>query len=186
MEMVQVIMQNLLTGEVAVAFFVAILGGMLIGALPGLSATMGVALLLPVTYTMSPSAALIMVTVLYTAAIYGGSFSAILIHTPGTASSAATAMDGYQLTLQGRGLEALGLSTVGSVFGGTVSAIALILVAPQLAKLSLKFGAPEYFFIAIFGLTVIGSLSSGNMIKGLMSGAFGLLISCVGTHIYTG
>lgn len=184
--MIQEIIANLCTLEVAVAMIVAILGGMLIGALPGLSATMGVALLIPLTYSMTPSAALIMLTVLYTSAIYGGSFTAILIHTPGTASSAATAMDGYQLTLKGQGLRALGIATVSSMFGGTVSAIMLMFIAPQLAKLSLMFGPPEYFLISLFGLTVIGSLASGNMLKGLMAGVLGLIISTCGTHIYTG
>jgi putative tricarboxylic transport membrane protein len=159
---------------------------MFIGALPGLSGTMGVALLIPVTFGMDPIAGLTMLTVIYTTSTYGGSFAAILLHTPGTPSNAASTIEGYQLTLQGKGLKALGVSTVSSVIGGTISALALLLIAPPLAQISLKFSAPEYFFIAIFGLTIIGGISSGSMLKGIISGVFGLFIAMIGSDLRTG
>jgi putative tricarboxylic transport membrane protein len=172
--------------DTLVAMAVGIFFGIVIGALPGLSAPLGIALLIPVTFGMRPAPALIMLAVLYTSAVYGGSISAILIHTPGTSASAATALDGYQMTLQGKGLQALGLSTLYSMIGGTCSGIALLFLAPPLAKVSLMFGPPEYFMVALFGLTIIGSLASGNVLKGLWAGIIGMLLSTVGMDINTG
>ena len=113
--------QELFSLEVLMALMIGVVGGMVIGAMPGLSASMGVALLIPVTYGMSAEAGLTMLAAVYTSAIYGGSITACLLHTPGTPSSAATAMDGYSLTLRGEGLRAIGMSTVGSMIGGTIS-----------------------------------------------------------------
>jgi len=177
---------SVLTPDCLVALFIGVCGGMLIGALPGLSASMGVALLIPVTYSMSDQAGLILLVSVYTSAVYGGSITACLLHTPGTPSSAATAMDGFALTRQGKGLKAIGISTVCSMIGGAVSALALLLIAPTLAAVSLRFNSAEYFLIAVFGLTIIGSLGGENMIKGLLSGCFGLLISCIGLDIMNG
>lgn len=168
------------------ALTIGVFGGIIVGALPGLSASMAVALLIPVSFSMTTEAGLIMLVSVYTSAIYGGSITACLLHTPGTPSSAATAADGYALTKQGRGMKALGLSTVGSMIGGTFSAIALLLIAPTLAGVSLKFNSSEYFLIMVFGLTIIGSLGGENMIKGLLSGCFGLLLSCVGLDLMNG
>lgn len=180
------VFHELMNFQTIIALLVGILGGMFIGALPGLSGTMGVALLIPVTFGMDPVAALTMLTVIYTTSTYGGSFSAILLHTPGTPSNAASTIEGYQMTLQGKGLKAIGISTVSSVIGGTFSAIALLLIAPPLAQISLKFAAPEYLLIGIFGLTIIGSLSSGSVLKGIISGVFGLFLATVGTDLTTG
>lgn len=180
------VIRNLMTLEVLVAMLVGVIGGIIVGALPGLSATMAVALLIPITFGMSPIAGLTMLTAIYTSAVYGGSISAILLHTPGTPASAATALDGYELTKKGQGLKALGVATIGSMFGGFVSAVMLLFLAPPLSLISLKFYAPEYFLIAIFGLTIIGSLSAGNMVKGLASGVFGLALALVGLDILTG
>ena len=116
--------------EVIIALFIGVVGGMIIGALPGFSAVMGVSILIPLTYGMSPTAALSMLTALYTSAIYGGSISGILCHAPGTNASAASAIDGFELTKQGRGMEAIGVSTVASTIGGVTSAIAMLLIAP--------------------------------------------------------
>jgi len=154
--------------------------GIVIGCLPGLSAAMGVALLLPLTFTMEPSTGLIVLGAIYCGAIFGGSISAILIHTPGTPASAATAIEGYQLTLQGKAGKALGVSSVSSFFGGLLSCISLYFFAPILAKLAMKFGSPEYFWLSFFGLTIIAGVSSKSMVKGLISGALGLLISTIG------
>lgn len=174
------ILANLFTVDVLVALLIGIFAGMIIGILPGLGATMAIALMIPMTYGWDPTASLVLLCSLYTTATYGGSMSAILLCTPGTPSSAATAQDGYELTKQGRGLEAMGMSTVASLFGGIVGGVALLLIAPPLAQFSLRFSSPEYFFIALFGLTIIGSLAGNDPLKGFMSGALGLLFCCVG------
>ena len=168
------------------ALVLGVVGGMIIGALPGLNATMAISLLIPITYSMAPHAAFIMMMAVYTSAFYGGSLTAILIHTPGTPSSAATAGDGYALTKKGRGLEAMGMSTVASMFGGAVSGVALLTLAPLLGKISLMFSAPEYFLIVILGLSIIGGLGGGSMIKGFLMGCFGLFLGTIGTDGLTG
>lgn len=178
--------QNLFTLEVLVGLVMGVIGGIIIGSLPGLSSTMGVALLIPVTFGMSPIAGLVMLTAIYTSAMYGGSISSILIHTPGTPAAAATAIDGYKLTQKGLAAKAIGVSTVSSMIGGFISALVLLFLAPPLAKISLAFSAPEYFLIAIFGLTIIGSLASKSMIKGLASGVIGLVIGTIGVDVLTG
>ena len=174
------LLSNLFSAQAMIGLAVGVIGGVFIGALPGLGATMGIAVLIPITFGMEPAAALIMLTGLYTSAIYGGSITAILLHTPGTPAGAATALDGYQLTLRGEGMRAIGASTIGSMIGGTISAIMLLALAPPLARASLAFSAPEFFLIAVFGLTIIGSLSEGGMAKGLLAGLFGLAISTIG------
>lgn len=180
------IFSHLFSIETMIALFIGVAGGIVIGALPGLNATMAVSLLLPVTFAMEPYAGFVMLVAIYTSAFYGGSISAILIHTPGTPASAATAKDGYELTKKGRGLEAIGMSTVASMFGGAVSGIALLTISPFLSKVSLWFSSPEYFLIAIFGLTVIGGLAGDSMIKGFLSGAFGLFLGTIGMDAITG
>ena len=172
--------------ESILAIVLGVVSGMIIGALPGFSAAMGVSLLIPITYTMSPVAALSMLVSLYTSAIYGGSITAILCHTPGTPASAATAIDGYKLTQKGRGMEAMGVATFASGFGGVVSAVIMLFLAPALGRFSLKFSVLEYFLLSVFGLTVIASLAGDNMIKGIFSGVFGLVLGCVGLDAITG
>lgn len=182
----QEVFSNLISLECLLALLAGVLGGMVIGALPGLNATMAISLLIPITYSMSPYAAFVMMMAVYTSAFYGGSLTAILIHTPGTPSSAATAGDGYALTQQGRGLEAMGMSTVASMVGGTMSGIALLTLAPLLGKVSLMFSAPEYFLIVILGLSIIGGLGGGSAIKGFLMGCFGLFLGTIGTDAITG
>ena len=154
--------------------------GIIIGCMPGLSAAMGVALLLPLTFGMEPSTGLIMLGGIYCGAIFGGSISAILIHTPGTPASAATAIDGYALTLKGHAGKALGTACIASFFGGLLSCISLYFFAPALAQLAMKFGSPEYFWLSLFGLTIIAGVTSDSLLFGLMSGAFGLVLSTIG------
>lgn len=160
--------------------------GTVIGALPGLSATMAVAVLVPFTFTMAPASGLIALGAIYTGAIYGGAFAAILVNTPGTPSSIATTFDGYPMAKRGDGGLAITLATVSSVFGGFVGGVFLLLLAPPLAKVALAFGPPEYFWLAMFGLTLISALSVGNTIKGLIGGCFGLLLSMVGVAVVGG
>lgn len=154
--------------------------GITIGCLPGLSAAMGVALLLPVTFGMDPATGLIMLGGIYCGAIFGGSISAILIHTPGTPASAATAIEGYQLTLRGQAAKALSVACFASFCGGLLSCISLYFFSPMLAQLAMKFKSPEYFWLSLFGLTIIAGVSSKSMLKGLMSGVLGLLLSTIG------
>ena len=154
--------------------------GMAIGAMPGLSATMGLALLVPFTFVMDPTSALVLLGAFYMGAIYGGSFTAILVNTPGTPSSIATAIEGYQMTKKGKSELAVVAATMGSLVGGIIGVVALIFLAPPLADFSLRFGPQEYFWIAIFGLTIIISMASGSLVKGLIGGVFGLLLATVG------
>ena len=160
--------------------------GIVIGCMPGLSAAMGVALMLPMTFTMKPETGLIVLGAIYCGAIFGGSISAILIHTPGTPASAATAIEGYQMTLRGQAGKALFTACYASFWGGLLSCISLYFFSPLLAKLTLKFMSAEYFWLSIFGLTIIAGVSSKSIVKGLMSGALGLLISTIGLDPITG
>ena len=154
--------------------------GIVIGCLPGLSAAMGVALMLPLTFTMPADTGLIVLGAIYCGAIFGGSISAILIHTPGTPASAATAIEGYQMTLRGKAGKALATACWSSFWGGLLSCISLYFFAPLLAQLALKFMSAEKFWLGIFGLSIIAGVSSKSLIKGLMSGALGLIISTIG------
>lgn len=160
--------------------------GTIIGALPGLSATMAVAILVPFTFAMAPASGLIALGAIYTGAIYGGAFSAILVNTPGTPSSIATTFDGYPMAKRGDGGLAVTLATIASVFGGLVGALTLILLAPPLANVALAFGPTEYFWMAIFGLTLISALSVGNTVKGLIGACVGLLMSTIGVAVVGG
>lgn len=162
------------------AMFVSTVVGVTIGCLPGLSAAMGVALLLPVTFGMDPATGLIVLGGIYCGAIFGGSISAILIHTPGTPASAATAIEGYQMTLRGQAAKALTVACFASFCGGLLSCLSLYFFSPVLAQLAMKFKSPEYFWLSLFGLTIIAGVSSKSILKGLMSGVFGLLLSTIG------
>ncbi|MGB4301136.1 MAG: tripartite tricarboxylate transporter permease, partial [Acetomicrobium sp.] len=155
--------------------------GIIIGAMPGLSTTMGIALFVPFTFSLSPIAGLAMLGGLYNGSVYGGSISAILLRTPGTAASCATVFDGYPMTQKGQGAKALGIALVSSFIGGILGAVILLSLAPPLASFALSFGPPEYFMVAVLGLTIIISLSDDkSLIKGFLAGAFGLLIATVG------
>lgn len=157
-----------------------VIGGIVLGALPGLTATMGVAILLPFTFGMESTPALVMLIGVYIGGIYGGSIAAILLKTPGTPASAATVLDGHTLAAKGQAARALSISAVASFVGGLISTIVLIAIAPLLANFALRFNAPEYFALALFGLTIIASVSAQNILKGLLAGTIGLLVSTVG------
>ncbi|MBB4003450.1 MAG: tripartite tricarboxylate transporter permease [Aurantimonas endophytica] len=168
------------------AILIGVTVGMFVGAMPGLSATMAIALLLPLTYSFRPETGLALLASLYLAAMYGGSIAAILLRTPGTPAAAATVLDGYPMAQKGHAGKALGLSLTASLIGGVISAIVLLTVAPLLGRLVLNFGPVEIFAIAVLGITIIGSLSQGSTILGLMSGAIGLLLGMVGMDLTTG
>ncbi len=168
------------------AVFLGVLGGMIIGSLPGLTAPMGCALLIPFTYTMQPVPAITMLVSLYCGAMFGGSIAAILVHAPGTPAAAATTFDGYPLAQKGQAGKALGMACISSALGGLFSVVVLILLAPVLADLAIKFGPPEYFALAVFGLSMISSLGSKSVVKNLLGGTIGVFIACIGMDSISG
>ena len=163
----------------------ATLAGVLIGALPGLNATTGAALLLPFTLTMEPVAAIAILTAIYCSATFAGAITAILINTPGTSASATTCLDGYPMALRGEAGRALGLAVVASTLGGVFSVVCLMIAAPLLARLAYNFSPPEYFALTLFGLSMLVSIGGGSPIKNLIAGAAGILLATVGTDLLT-
>ena len=166
--------------------FIGVTGGVIVGALPGLSGPIGVALLLPFTYGMDPATGLLMLSGLYMGSSYGGSISAILVNTPGTAMAVCTALDGNPLTNQGRGKDALYFSILSSSIGGLIGVFVLLLFAPSLAKIALKFGPPEMFLVILAGLFMVGTLSGQDIFKGILAGVFGIFLGTIGQDIISG
>ncbi len=160
--------------------------GILVGTLPGFSVTMGVAVLFPLTLIFPQMGGIMMLLGIYVGAVYGGSISAILLNIPGTPASMMTTMEGYPLARRGEGDKALTLSTAASFIGGVISVMMLTFLSPVLAKFALDFSAPEYFMLAAFGLSIIISISSENMLKGLISALLGLMIATIGIDSFTG
>jgi len=172
-----------------VSLSVIVLGtivGVLVGALPGLSSSMAVALLLPFTIYLEPVPAIAMLAALYCAGTFGGSITAILINAPGAPPAAATAFDGYPMAQRGEAGRALGMAAVSSVIGGILSLVVMVIAAPALAQIANTFGPPEYFALAVFGLSMLASISSDSPVKNLIGGALGLLIATVGVDLTTG
>ncbi len=167
------------------ALLAATLGGVVIGALPGLNATTGAALLLPFTITMDPVAAIAVLTAIYCSATFAGAITAILINTPGTSASATTCLDGYPLAQKGEAGRALGLAVVSSTIGGVGSVLVLMLAAPLLARAAYNFAPPEYLALTIFGLSMLATVGGGSPIKNLISGAFGIMLATVGIDLMT-
>jgi putative tricarboxylic transport membrane protein len=160
--------------------------GVLVGALPGLSSSMAVALLLPFSLYLEPIPSIAFLSALYCAGTFGGSITAILINAPGAPPAAATAFDGYPMAQNGEAGRALGIATIASVVGGVISVIVLVIGAPLLARLAYSFGPPEYFALAIFGLSMLASISGDAPLKNLIGGCLGLLIATVGVDLTTG
>ncbi|MDI7258585.1 MAG: tripartite tricarboxylate transporter permease [Thermodesulfobacteriota bacterium] len=170
----------LLSWQSILVMVVGVILGILGGAMPGISPSTAVALLVPFSFTMDARLALIMLVAIYQAANYGGAITAVLINTPGTPSTAATCFDGYPLTQQGKAGKALGIALLGSCVGGIVAAIILILFCVPLARVALKFSPAAYFGLAIFGLATVASLGGGNIIKAIVAVLIGLLIKTIG------
>jgi putative tricarboxylic transport membrane protein len=168
------------------AAFGGVTWGILGGSLPGLSPSITMALLLPFTYGMDPTPAIVMLAATYVGAEYGGSIPAILIRTPGTNAAAATVVDGYAMKLQGRAGEALGISLYSGLVGGLFGLGVVVLLAQPISTVALAFTPPAYFALGVLGLTVIASVARESLVKGLMAGAFGLMVSTVGTDPVTG
>lgn len=177
---------DVLTTANLVAMLLGVVVGLIVGAIPGLSPPMAIALLIPVSFQMPPTTALILLVSCFAAGIYGGSFSAILLRAPGTSASAASAIEGYEMTRRGRAIEAIRISTFASVMGGVISGAVLIVLAPPLARVSLLIGPAEYFLVAILGLTAIATVSFGSVLRGLIAGLLGLFLSTFGIDQYSG
>lgn len=166
--------------------FLGVVFGIIVGAMPGLSVTLGVSLMLPFTFGMAPETGIVFLIGIYCAGIFAGSITAILIRTPGSPASAATMEDGYALAQQGKATEALNGSLYASVFGGLFSGIVLLFVSPVIVKFALLFGPPEYFTLALFGMTVIASVSGKSLSKGMVMAALGMLFATVGVDPISG
>jgi putative tricarboxylic transport membrane protein len=166
--------------------FIGVLMGTLIGVLPGIGPVSGVAILLPIVFTLEPTSAMIMLAGIYYGSMYGGSTTSILINTPGESASVMTCLDGYAMARAGRAGAALGMAALASFVAGTVSVVGLMLLAPPLAEFALKFGPAEYFALMVLGLTMLTRLAGKSLIKGLLMGMFGLALGTIGLDPMTG
>ena len=160
--------------------FAGVLLGTLVGVLPGIGPAAAISLLLPTTFHADPISSMIMLCGLYYGTMYGGSTTSILANIPGEAASIVTCFDGYQMARQGRAGPALGIAAFGSFFAGTIAVVGLMLLAPTLASVALKFGSPEYFSLMVMSLTLVTYLSQGSVLKALMMTAVGLILSTIG------
>ncbi|MDA7720311.1 tripartite tricarboxylate transporter permease [Alphaproteobacteria bacterium] len=163
-----------------------VLIGVVVGALPGLSSPMAIALLIPFTIQLEPVPAIAMMAALYCAGTFGGSITAILINAPGAPPAVATALDGYPMAKNGEPGRALGIATISSVTGGIISLLVFIVAAPALASVALEFGPQEYFALAVFALSMLASMSGKSSIRNMISGFVGVLIGTIGIHLTTG
>ena len=166
--------------------FVGVLIGTLIGVLPGIGPTTGVAILIPITFGMNATTAIITMAGVYYGAMYGGSTTSILLNVPGESSSVMTTLDGYQMARKGRAGPALGMAALASFIAGTFAVLMLTFLAPALADYAVSFGPPEYFALTFMGLTLVTSLGGDSPLKGLISGVLGLLVACVGIDAQSG
>lgn len=160
--------------------------GIVFGSIPGLTVMLCLVLFLPFTYSLNAIHSFMFLLGIYCAGSYGGSISAILIKTPGTPHAAATMLDGYPLSQRGHTKKALNIALNASTFGGIFSALVLLFLAPQVAKVALKMGSPEYFLICTFGLTIIAGVSGKSLVKGIMAGCLGLFVSMIGMDAISG
>ena len=171
--------------QLLLVLLVSTLGGVVIGALPGLNATNGAALLLPFTLSMEAIPAIASLVAIYCSATFAGAITAILINTPGTPASATTCLDGYPLAQRGEAGRALGLAVVSSTIGGVLSVICLMMAAPLLARMAYQFTPPEYFALTLFGMSMLASIGEGSPLKNLISGTFGVFLALVGVDMLT-
>jgi len=163
------------------AVIIGVISGIVVGAMPGLSATMAISVLVPFTFGLEPLVALGLMAGIYNGAMYGGAIPAVLLRIPGTPAAVATTFDGYPMAQKGEGGFALQVAVISSAIGGIASAFALMLLAPPLSKVTLLFGPSEVFWVAVFGLASIIFLLGGNPVKGLISAFFGVFVSVIGS-----
>ncbi len=160
--------------------------GILVGAIPGLSGSTGIILMLPFFPAMQPAEALLVMSGIFCGSMFGGSISSILISTPGTPSAAATVLDGYKMAQKGEAGRAIGIALVASTIGGTISSLCMIFISWPLATVALQFGPDEFFALMVFGLTIIASVSGESLVKGLISGLLGLMVGLIGMDEVSG
>lgn len=165
--------------NLAFAFAGCVLGT-LIGVLPGVGPAAGTAILIPLTFKLDPTGAIIMLSAIYYGAMYGGTITSVLINVPGEAASVITCIDGYEMAKQGRAGTALGIAGIGSFIGGTVAASLLVVVATPLSRLALSFGPPEFFALLLVGLCLVTSLAGRSLVAGVLMTVFGLLLAMIG------
>lgn len=179
--------QHILLDPIIILYcFLGVSGGVIIGALPGLGPSAGIAILLPLTYGMNPTAGIAMLAGIYYGAMYGGSITSILINTPGESASIVTTFDGYPLARKGKAGQALGMAAFASVIGGTVSVIAFMFLAPYVSLLALSFSPAEYLALMILGLTSIAGMTGKSVAKGFLSLFIGVFISAIGLDLFDG
>ncbi|MCE8007437.1 tripartite tricarboxylate transporter permease [Aestuariivita sp.] len=164
----------------------SVVWGIAFGSVPGLTGIVGVALLIPFTFVFDPTAGLLLLSGVYVGSTFGGSISAILFNTPGSPEAACTALDGYPMAKKGQAGKALGIALASSAIGGIFGTIVLMLLAPPMAQFALNFGPPEYFALAVLGITAISAIGGGSVLKGLVAGLLGLGIATVGLDPITG
>ncbi|BAO83152.1 uncharacterized protein conserved in bacteria [Serpentinimonas maccroryi] len=179
-------LQTAMQPEILLYCFIGVFLGTLIGVLPGIGALAAISLLLPITFHLEPTAAIVMLAGVYYGAQYGGSTASILLNLPGTPSSAVACLDGYPMAKQGRAGVALFMTTVASFIGSMLGIVALVAFAPGIAEVGLLFGAAEYFSIMLLGLIAAATLAAGSPLKGLAMVLFGLLLGTVGTDVNSG
>jgi putative tricarboxylic transport membrane protein len=165
--------------------FIGVFLGTIVGVLPGLGPPATIALLLPLTFKMEPTTAMIMMAGIYYGAKYGGSTTSILLNVPGESSSVVTCLDGYQLARQGRAGPALGMAAISSFIAGTFGVLGLMFIAPPVAKFALRFGPPEYFALMVLGLAMVAFLTGRSVLKGILAALLGLWLAGVGTDVFT-
>lgn len=177
---------NVASVESMIVMNLGMLAGIVFGAIPGLTVLLAIVLFLPFTFGMSDTSGILLLLGIYCGGTYGGSVSAILINTPGTPNSAATVLDGHAMAKQGKARRALQAALYASVIGGIASALVLLFAAPQIAKATRFFGPAEYFSLAVFGISIISGVSGGNILRGLITGCIGILISMIGQDATSG
>lgn len=180
------VLSDIFMSPAIIMVFIGTIFGIIIGAIPGLGANIGVTVLLPFTYAMDPLSALLLLAGVFMGAGFGGSISGILLNIPGTSESICTTIEGYPMMRKGRGKEALYLAAISSTIGGFLGVATLIAFAPKLARVALKFGPPEMALAAMLGLVIIASLAANNLMKGIFGACFGMLVSMVGIDMVSG
>ena len=186
MDLILQVAQNVFSPMTMLICFLGTLIGVILGAIPGMNGGIGIAVMLPFTYTMNPAQGLLFLGGMYLGSSYGGSISAILINCPGTAEASCTALEGYPMALRGEGKRALYFSVIASGIGSVIGLIVLLFFTPILSKVSVQFGPPEMMLLAICGLTIVGSLTGKNVAKGLVAAMVGLFLAMIGIDDVTG
>ena len=174
------------TGSNLLFCLIGVTIGMVVGVMPGIGPVAGTALLIPITYSLEPTTAIIMLSGIFYGCMYGGTITSVLINVPGESASVITCIDGHEMAKQGRAGAALGVAAIGSFVGGTISIIALVFVGPPIARFALKFGPPEYFALMLFGLLMLNALVGKSLVKGVLATCLGMFLATIGQEPISG